>query len=656
MQFTTFSTRFLLLGLSVMTFFFVGCVDQDFDEPPSTIELPDISANTTISQLKEKHIAGEFESITEDLVIEGIVVADDASGNFYRTLIIQDGTGGIELRLNSNELYNDYPIGRQLFVKCNGLTMGDYNGIVQLGGGTYVDDRGFNRLGGIEDIFVKDVLLRGTRNNEVTPTVVTIDQLTTDIQDPYINTLVQINDVQFATGSSGETYALYDQATNTRSTVNRDLEDCNGNELVLRSSGFADFVNELTPTGKGSITGVYSVFRTTRQFYIRTIEDVDMTDPRCGGGTNTGNEELISLADVRALYSGTEIPMPADKKIKGVVISDRNTNHLDDNNLVIQDADGGGIVLRFADPHTFNINEELEVVVSGIELSEFNDVLQINGIPLSNGTILGTGAVAPREITIDELIADHETLESTLVKIDNVTISGGGTYGSNTTLDDGTNNIALYTSGRSSFASDRYPSGSTTITAIVSEFQGTKQLGIRSPQDVVGGLIGGGDEDLNESFDATIDDAAIELADWSNIIVKGTRNWIGKSFSGNRFAQQTAFQDSSPEMESWLVTPGITMDVEKVLTFETAQAFWVHDGLTVLASTDFDGSDVVSANWKELNCTIAGENDDRYAWIESGVVDLSEFSGKVYIAFRYVGNKDNQTSTYRIDNIVVREK
>ena len=157
---------------------------QPRDEPPGTVVLPDITANTTIAELKEKHIEGEFENVTEDLIIEGVVIADDASGNFYRQIILQDATGGIELRLNKNELYNDFPIGRQLFVKANGLTLGDYNGLVQLGGGTYIDDRGDTRLAGIEELFINDYLVRGLRDQKVEPKI-WVEDIARHVKEDY---------------------------------------------------------------------------------------------------------------------------------------------------------------------------------------------------------------------------------------------------------------------------------------------------------------------------------------------------------------------------------------------------------------------------------------------------------------------------------------
>ena len=59
--------------------------------------------------------------------IEGYVVSSDATGNFYKKLIIQDKsenpTAGIEIVLNKTSLSETYDIGRKVYVKLDGLSV-----------------------------------------------------------------------------------------------------------------------------------------------------------------------------------------------------------------------------------------------------------------------------------------------------------------------------------------------------------------------------------------------------------------------------------------------------------------------------------------------------------------------------------------------------
>ncbi|MEZ5198727.1 MAG: DUF5689 domain-containing protein [Bacteroidales bacterium] len=49
------------------------------------------------------------------------VVANDESGNYYKTVVIQDDDGGIELKINDYDLYQTYPEGMEIYIKCKDL-------------------------------------------------------------------------------------------------------------------------------------------------------------------------------------------------------------------------------------------------------------------------------------------------------------------------------------------------------------------------------------------------------------------------------------------------------------------------------------------------------------------------------------------------------
>lgn len=95
----------------------------------------ELQVNTSIAELKALYTKeGNPLKIDDDeMVIGGQVVSEDRSGNIYKSLYIQDATGGIELKLGKNSMYNDYKPGQWIYVKCEGLTLGDYKGMLQLG-------------------------------------------------------------------------------------------------------------------------------------------------------------------------------------------------------------------------------------------------------------------------------------------------------------------------------------------------------------------------------------------------------------------------------------------------------------------------------------------------------------------------------------------
>ena len=135
----------------------------------------------------------------------------------------------------------------------------------------------------------------------------------------------------------------------------------------------------------------------------------------------------------------------------------------------------------------------------------------------------------------------------------------------------------------------------------------------------------------------------------------GNRKWQGKVFESEIYAQATSY-NSGEENVCWLITPKIALDemTNPRFSFESAMAYWEHNGFSVLISTDFNGSDLTTATWTPLDCIIAGQNDPDHTWIPSGVIDLSSYSGYAYIAFKYEGNDNaGETTSYRVDNVLL---
>lgn len=638
----TFLVVILLLGI-------FSCVKREFDEPPVINEAADLEVTHTIAELKAEHVFGEAAQITDEVIIKGVVVSDDRAGNFFKVLIIQDATAGIEIQIDRVALQDDYPVGREVFVKCQGLFMGDNNGTIQLGAS--IDAVNDNRVTRIPDNLRQLYLFRGAKDQDASPKVTNIESLGTD----QISTLIQLNDVQFVGGDVGTTLG---DAVNQFSR-NLTLEDCEGNMILIRTSGFADFANFEAPSGNGNITAVFSVFGDDRQLFIRDLEDLQFNGDRCGTGPIGG--ELISIADVRQLYTGSTGTLPEGIKIKGVIISDRVNSNITARNMVIQEPDGAGITVRFESNNSLALGDEVEINVSGVEISEFQGLLQLNNVPNNRANKVGNGSIAPEVLTIADVLAGFDALESTLVTINNVTItkSGGNTYSGSSTLDDGTGSIDLFTQSYAVFADNPIATGVVSLTGIVSKGgnQETQQISIRNLNDIDGGGSSGGEiNNINETFTGVPNDIDLSLSGWSNIAEIGSRVWRGRIFSDNGYAQATSFNSQDPVNVMWMITPEITIDQPKELTFETSMNFWVHDALEVFISTDFTGNNLASANWTALEARIATDGDTPQEFIPSGSVDLSAYTGTIHIAFKYTGNNSSNTSTYRVDNVVVKNK
>lgn len=123
----------LLLALS-------SCKEWDpvftlqYEDPASYAEVTK-TATITIAELKEMYLDNGSKplEILGDYVIAGQVISSDESGNMYKEIYIQDETGAIDLKIGKSSLYSDYKLGQWLYVDCNGLTIGSYSGMPQLG-------------------------------------------------------------------------------------------------------------------------------------------------------------------------------------------------------------------------------------------------------------------------------------------------------------------------------------------------------------------------------------------------------------------------------------------------------------------------------------------------------------------------------------------
>ena len=141
----------------------------------------DFGRITSIADLVSGYTIGQPKVLT-NTVIKGVVTTTDRPGNFYKSFYIQDETGGIEIKVGKNGLYNDYLLGQTVYVDCEDLTLGMYGyksgnyggmGMAQLG---FSDPTGSYETSYMEIPLLIDAhVLRGNPSelHPVTPAVIT---------------------------------------------------------------------------------------------------------------------------------------------------------------------------------------------------------------------------------------------------------------------------------------------------------------------------------------------------------------------------------------------------------------------------------------------------------------------------------------------------
>lgn len=289
-----------LFGLFILSVSLFSCVKTEFDAP-NPCEEPDttVEANTTIAELVAMHTTiGGYDRITEDVVIKGTIMADDRSGNYYKALVLQDETGGIEVGFNDGYLAsNGFTIGRTISIKCKDLILTDYRNLPQLKGAVVFNGTGVPTYVGLTQSQRANIIGKGTPcYDPPTPKVMTLAEA---FQTNNLNTLITLTEVQFSEADTALAFCDSlrtpegDVVPNLFIDSNRSLGNCDGQSIIVRTSSYSNFSTSKVPGGYGTVTGILTIYSSTYQLIIRDLNDIQLNDARCkfciGGvtGSNT---------------------------------------------------------------------------------------------------------------------------------------------------------------------------------------------------------------------------------------------------------------------------------------------------------------------------------------------------------------------------------
>ena len=262
----------LALSLFTMTSCMNDFDEPDFKEPPFGNNAIG-EANMTIAELKAKYAstisASGVKEVTEDIIIEGVVVADDATGNVYKQFIINDETGAIIIGVNDVGLYAMVPVGQRVRIDCKGLHVGGYGKMAQVGG---LYEGKIGRMA--KSTFREHIRLVGAPTMvqpELTPEVID-DSFFTNENKENLAKFVRLENVEITEANGTELWAPEELAYNN--VVERHIKMGKTN-LVLRMSTYADFANEAIPDGMLNINGVLTRYNDYWQFVISSTSDIE---------------------------------------------------------------------------------------------------------------------------------------------------------------------------------------------------------------------------------------------------------------------------------------------------------------------------------------------------------------------------------------------
>lgn len=267
---------------------FSGCVNDTYDTPQfgncvdpgliKTKEVADIYA-VAINPVPDP-ITGipNTPTYAADDIIEAYVISSDEGGNFYKSMYFQpiDGSKGFNLSIDEATLYTkNYQPGKKVFLKLKGLAFGNPTNRFARGlvfGAPPTEQYDVNRLPTLQypkHLFAScDIVSEEDIVHKIT--------LTQAFSDTYLNTLVEIDNVQFTDEAAGGTYD-----SNRTDIYDSSIYITDGaKNLTIRTSRFANFASRKVPNGKGKIRGVLTKYNSTYQIIMRTERDANMPNPR----------------------------------------------------------------------------------------------------------------------------------------------------------------------------------------------------------------------------------------------------------------------------------------------------------------------------------------------------------------------------------------
>jgi hypothetical protein len=268
----------LLVSMMMLT----GCNKWD-DQPELKIDPWEPPQGSRIFDIGGKYVLGKaFGSQPDSLVpwiynqykccIRGVVVSSDEGGNFYKSMVIQDETGGVALQLDMSGLYTRYPLGQKIVLVCNGtlpetpsLMIGNYHNLPQIG---WIYQGGIGR---INSLFLDQYIIRDDM-----PSLKNLPKPLTNrgadfLNDNNVNKLVCLEGVTFETEAIGKPLSFNEFTTDWKVYwPNGSKKD----SVIVRTSNYAKFRSTIIQNKEYNLTGILTKYNSIYQLMIRVKEDI----------------------------------------------------------------------------------------------------------------------------------------------------------------------------------------------------------------------------------------------------------------------------------------------------------------------------------------------------------------------------------------------
>lgn len=589
-------------------------------------------AYTSISTVRALY-KGTDVKVTGNVLVKGTVVSnyrhtDNGGLNNYtsqKAIVIQDETAGIQLFCAENN--TAFAIGDEVEVNLTGQTLSVYNkGPLQVNG-----------------IALNSITKVGTQT--LTPKEITAAQL---VSGNFESMYVAVKDVQIAASDIGKTFST----TNSHTSINFVAKT--GETFVIFSSKYSSFYDKKVPTGSGTLKGVAARYGDVIQISITSLDDVaSLTGSRFSVGGE--GAKVKSIAEVRALYKGSDVTINDDIAIEGVVISDyrRDTNgglnnYTTAKTIVVSDGVTGIQLYCTSDNIDFARGDKVKVSLKGQTLSVYEDgPIQVNGLPIDNIAKTGTAAVTAKSITVKELLTG--AYESVYVSIADVQVIDDDLDKTFATSEEHRSigvesktgeTFDIFTSKYAVFRDTKVPQGSGTLKGIAGKHGTRFQLSIADKSDYAS--LTGTRFYTGPKFSLQFN-AITVTGDAGQFDVNLAANvaWTATSSDSNFKVSQTSGDKSKMLTISYNDNPSSSATRVAIITFTTTDAAVTDKELKLIITQQAYQvlkSDAVM-NWLELPAITPKE---RFAYVSHD----TQLSGKTVRSFSMWYDADNRFSQW----------
>lgn len=238
----------------------------------------------SIADLKARYAStiasNGYVKIEEDMQIKGVVTGNDYAGNIYQQIPVQDETGALVIGISASALYGHLPEGQEILVDLNGLYIGGYGEQCQIGSVYTSPNTGKTGIGrmdrytwqkhfrliGEADAAKADALAEDFDPSKLTDA---------SYMEANAGKLMTIRRVSFLNADGKSVFAPDDGSVAlTSNCANRALREYSSKNIVVRTSTYADFAQEVIPEGTKDIKGIFTRYYDTWQILLRSTDDI----------------------------------------------------------------------------------------------------------------------------------------------------------------------------------------------------------------------------------------------------------------------------------------------------------------------------------------------------------------------------------------------